>query len=183
MDSNLPPPSGKGKKGKGAPKEEEPVDPAKKAEAAIAALLEQARTEARAKAAAAAAAEPAAAPAAAASEGDSEEGALSAAAAPAAPRPREIVGLEAEAAAEAARSAARAAAKPKVSAAVRHVEPVVEPEDKFELPEVLRVKEVGCWVSSAGGAGGVALERGSKARPAHSYKDAAMQQRDEMAEL
>ncbi|KAL4422959.1 hypothetical protein ABPG75_009156 [Micractinium tetrahymenae] len=136
VDAALPPPSGKGKKGKGAPKEEEAVDPAKKAEAAIAALLEQARTAARAKAAAAAAAELVAAPAAA-SEGDSEEAAPAAAAR----GPREIVGLEAEAAAEAARAAARAAAKPKAAAPARHVEPVVEPEDKFELPEVVRVKE------------------------------------------
>lgn len=118
------------------------MDPAKKAEAAIAALMEQARTAARAMAAATAAAEPAAAPAAA-SEGDSDEAA--AAAAPAPRGPREIVGLEAQAAAEAARAAARAAAKPKAAAPVRHIEPVVEPEDKFELPEVLRVKEVGAW--------------------------------------
>lgn len=149
MDANLPPPSGKGKKGKAAPKEEELVDPAKKAEAAIAALLEQARTAARAMAAA----EQAAAPAAA-SEGDSEEAAATAATATAAARaPREVVGLEAQAAAEAARAAARAAAKPKAAAPARHIEPVAEPEDKFELPEVLRVKEVGAEDECAIGGG------------------------------
>lgn len=139
-EEELPPPSkgakggAKGGKAKAAPAPE-PVDPAKKAEATIAALLEEAREEARRAKAAAAAAEAAERDAAAAAS--AAEASLAAAEREQAAAARTVVGLEEEGA-----GAPRQHARPPRPAAARHVapavEPVVVPDENFELPEVVR---------------------------------------------
>ncbi|KAI3430638.1 hypothetical protein D9Q98_005231 [Chlorella vulgaris] len=155
VDANLPPPSSGAKGGPRKKAAEAVVDPAKKAEATIAALMEEAREEARRARAAAAAA--------AAAE---HESSAAASAAHAAAAEREAAGGPAEAAAGGAEGEAAGGggaagevtvvgAPPELTAGKGHhgkahkaaaakrppVEPVVVPEEKFELPEAARLKE------------------------------------------
>ena len=124
------------------------------AEATIAALLEEAREEARRAKAAAAAAEAAERDAAAAAS--AAEASLAAAEREQAAAARTVVGLEEEGA-----GAPRQHARPPRPAAARHVapavEPVVLPEENFELPEVVRTlkEKVGRWGRLQAGGGGV----------------------------
>ena len=141
---------GRGNKAAAAAAEEAaeaPVEPAKKAEAVIAAVLEEAQEELRRS--------KAAADAAAAAQAAAEAAAAHAATAAVPVAVRESV----EGAAAEAKPRARPPRAPKHSAPA--VEPVVLPEDNFELPEAVRLKGkvgagasgcacmAGCWLPVA----------------------------------